>query len=59
MKPPLQELLTKGLQMTDKIVLQLPKNIDLLQLVNIFKNVTDKLRLKFKPLEVEMMFINE
>lgn len=45
--------------MTDKIVLQLPKNIDLLQLVNIFKNVTDKLRLKVKPLEVEMMFINE
>ncbi|CAD8176164.1 unnamed protein product [Paramecium octaurelia] len=59
MKPSLQELLTKGLQMTDKIVLQLPKNIDLLQLVNIFNNVTDKLRLKLKPLEIEMMFINE
>ncbi|CAD8061648.1 unnamed protein product [Paramecium primaurelia] len=59
MKPSLEDLLTKGLQMTSKIVLQLPKNIDIQQLVSIFKDVTDKLRLELKPIEVEMMLINE
>ncbi|CAK80457.1 unnamed protein product (macronuclear) [Paramecium tetraurelia] len=59
MKPSLQDLLTKGLQMTTKIVLQLPKNIDIQQLGSIFKDVTDKLRLELKPIEVEMMLINE
>ncbi|CAK69896.1 unnamed protein product (macronuclear) [Paramecium tetraurelia] len=59
MKPSLEDLLTKGLQMTNKIVLQLPKNIDIQQLVSIFKDVTDKLRLELKPIEVEMMLINE
>lgn len=45
--------------MTNKIVLQLPKNIELTQLVTIFKEVNTKLRLEMKPIEIEVMLINE
>lgn len=59
MKPPFEEILEKALRMTSRVILQLPKNIDLAQLVDSFVKVADKLRLPEKPIEVEQMLIND
>jgi len=53
MKPSFEILLEKALQMTRRIVIQLPKNIDLVELVKVFNIVVEKLRIPSTTIEIE------
>lgn len=61
MRPNLYEILKKAFSISNNFVIQLPKNIEVRQLVSIFQRVQMEGQLKLKrfTIEIESMYVND